>query len=119
MSTRRTLLGYGAASVALLSGLGTPAGTLAAWAQTPATDADDSAALACVATLLALTPRQVARLSLGQQAMLVQSLLWLLKYDRDTTWLAAQALEDAAHLPAFVALVRDKLQEVADTLHIP
>lgn len=76
-------------------------------------------AVEAAAHLLLLTESEVRAMSPDTRHALAEALLWALKYDRDTSWLAAAVLaHDFVRLPELITRLQGLLETRATTLRI-
>ena len=112
--TRRTVLVYALAAplLPLAPRLVPPAAALgkASYALTEAAEA--------AGHLLLLREDEQDALPPDTQRALGEALLWALKYDRDTSWLAAAVLDDPSRFPELLTRLQTLLATRATTLNI-
>jgi len=114
--TRRTFFMYAALAAATAPFLDLPIRQAAALGTEPyaVTEAVEAAA-----HLLLLTETELRALPPDTRRALAEALLWALKYDHDTSWLAAGILtHNFARLPELVTRLQSLLTTRAATLRI-
>jgi hypothetical protein len=87
-------------------------------ARAPAVPYTDDEAADAAGALLSLTRDEQEALAPDTQSALGEALLWALKYERETSWLAASVLEDFSKFPALVTTLQGRLHTRAMTLGI-
>lgn len=75
-------------------------------------------AVEAAGSLLMLTEQEQSALMPDTRKALAEALLYALKYDKDTSWFAADVLTDYQLLPQLIAKLEGMLQTRAHTLGI-